>query len=537
MWPAFPSARSYARLPARSSRAPRRPVTVVAGLLLGAAALACLTPSSHLGAWLVSPGSCQRSAVSGPSTRAGELAGARAAPRPRGRAVARGSWLDMLEEAVGVPTPEAASPPIPATVSPLAPGLVHGELTAYMLEEKAMSMSGEDFEVKSPEGEVLLKIGGGNKIPIPGMPVWDKLTVSTPSGETLAVLDRQAIALTTTYDVLRPDGSKFGKIDKAMFALTQTFELWQEGDGQPGPLLKAEGSFSERNYVLKCHQGNIVATVARLKGFGGGGNVDNYQVIIGPNVDASLVLAMAVVIDEVHDEENKDNEASAEGLADKLEDAAGLPMPQTAVPAIPSFMPPLDAELMHGTVTAYELEEKALSFSGEDFDVKSPTGDLLLRVGGGNRVPIAGMPVWDKLTVSSPSGAQIATLDRELISMTPTYDVFRADGAKFGKISKAMFGFSETFELYLDGDPAGGPALKAEGTFSERKYTFKSREGTVVAAVGRGYFQTENENKYHVLVGPQVDASLVLAMAVAIDEVHDEENKDEGEGGGGFPFR
>lgn len=40
----------------------------------------------------------------------------------------------------------------------------------------------------------------------------------------------------------------------------------------------------------------------------------------------------------------------------------------------------------------------------------------------------------------------------------------------------------------------------------------------------RGYYQTDNENRYHVVVGPQVDATLVVAMAFAIDEVHDEEN-------------
>lgn len=451
----------------------------------------------------------------------------------RASLVARRNWLDMLEEAVGTPTPEAADPPIPA--HPLAPHFARGELHAYTLEEKAMSMSGEDFEVKSPEGETVLKIGGGNKIPIPGMPVWDKLTVSTPSGEPLIILDRQAIALTTTYDVLRPDGSKFGKIDKAMFALTSSFELWEEGDGHPGPLLKAEGSFSDRNYVLKSHEGKVVATVTRLKGFGGGGNVDNYNVIVGPHVDASLVLAMAVVIDEVHDEENKDNEGSSESLPNMLEDAQGLPMPKTANPSIPAGIPPLDAALMHATSTAYELEEKALTLTGEDFDVKSPEGAMVLKIGGGNRIPIQGMPVWDKLTVSSPSGETIATLDREMISLTPTYDVYRADGSKFGKISKAMIAFSETFEFYLEGD-GNGPVLKAEGTFSERKYTFKSRDGTVVAAVGRGYFQTDEENRYHVIVGPQVDASLVLAMSVAIDEVHDEE-PDKEEEGGGFPFR
>ena len=246
---------------------------------------------------------------------------------------------------------------------------------------------------------------------------------------------------------------------------------------------------------------------------------------------------MAVVIDEIHDEENP-QEAGAETLPDMLEDAQGLPMPKAASPMIPTGTPPLDPELVHATATAYELEEKGLSMSGEDFEVKSPLGQVLLRISGGNRLPLAGMPVWDKLTISTGSGGVVASLDREMVAMTPTYDVMRPDGSRFGKIAKAMFGFTETFEFFLEGD-AGGPVLKAEGSFSERFFQFKSREGTVVATVGRGYYQTDNENRYHVVVGPQVDATLVVAMAFAIDEVHDEENagdKPETEEGG-WPFR
>ena len=221
-----------------------------------------------------------------------------------------------------------------------------------------------------------------------------------------------------------------------------------------------------------------------------------------------------------------------------LEDARGLPMPKSANPMIPSGRAPLDAELLHTTTTAYELEEKGLSMSGEDFEVKSPVGQVLLRISGGNRLPLGGMPVWDKLTISTASGGVVAILDREMVAMTPTYDVMRPDGSKFGRISKAMFGLTETFEFYLEGD-GGGPILKAEGSFSERSFEFKSRDGSTVATVGRGYYQTDNENRYHVVVGAQVDATLVVAMAFAIDEVHDEENaaeQPEGEGGG-WPFR
>ena len=90
--------------------------------------------------------------------------------------------------------------------------------------------------------------------------------------------------------------------------------------------------------------------------------------------------------------------------------------------------------------------------SGEDFEVKSPLGQVILRISGGNRLPIGGMPVWDRLTISTGSGASIAILDREMVAMTPTYDVLRPDGSKFGRISKAMLGLTETFEFFLEGE-------------------------------------------------------------------------------------
>ena len=32
----------------------------------------------------------------------------------------------------------------------------------------AEAMSGEDFEVKTPEGELVLRVNGGNRVPVPG---------------------------------------------------------------------------------------------------------------------------------------------------------------------------------------------------------------------------------------------------------------------------------------------------------------------------------------------------------------------------------
>ena len=189
---------------------------------------------------------------------AGSISDARQ-PRTLRPVAMKASWLETLEEAVGTPTPQPASPVIPNSVKPLDADLMTRDLTAFELEEKGLALSGEDFEVKTPEGELVLRIGGGNRVPIPGMPVWDKLTVSTADGQQIASLERQAFAMTATYDVLRANGKKFGRITKAMFALTSTFELFQEDDDEGGALLRAEGSFSDKSYVMKSRQGQAMS--------------------------------------------------------------------------------------------------------------------------------------------------------------------------------------------------------------------------------------------------------------------------------------
>lgn len=42
--------------------------------------------------------------------------------------------------------------------------------------------------------------------------VWDKLSLVSPSGENIGSLDRQAFAMTASYDLLRANGQKFGRV-------------------------------------------------------------------------------------------------------------------------------------------------------------------------------------------------------------------------------------------------------------------------------------------------------------------------------------
>ena len=75
---------------------------------------------------------------------------------------------------------------------------------------------------------------------------------------------------------------------------------YQARNANPFPDFKAEGSFSSRTYTFYAGLGDKIARVSR--GQEAFRDVDTYQVEVAAGVDAAAVLAMAVIIDEDHDE-------------------------------------------------------------------------------------------------------------------------------------------------------------------------------------------------------------------------------------------
>jgi uncharacterized protein YxjI len=81
------------------------------------------------------------------------------------------------------------------------------------------------------------------------------------------------------------------------------------------------------------------------------------------------------------------------------------------------------------------VQERAISFTGEDFDIFDVDGNQpYCRVRGA----MLHLPGKDKMRIKSSDGAVCATLDRKAMTMTPTYDILRGDsGDKIGWIEKA----------------------------------------------------------------------------------------------------
>ena len=82
--------------------------------------------------------------------------------------------------------------------------------------------------------------------------------------------------------------------------------------------------------------------------------------------------------------------------------------------------------------------------------------------------------------------------------------------------------------------------FEAEGSFLDRKYTFRAGWGDVIARVRREFEVFKDIDSYEVEVAAGVDAAAILAVAVIIDEDHDENDakkeKEKEEEGGFWPF-
>lgn len=204
--------------------------------------------------------------------------------------------------------------------------------------------------------------------------------------------------------------------------------------------------------------------------------------------------------------------------------------------------------------SSFAVQERGLSWTDEDFDVYCPARQErspVVRVRGA----MLHLPGKDKMRIQSARDGgsnyeEVAVLDRALMTVTPTYDIYRGgnNAEKIGWIEKKAVALTETFDVYMEGKGGIGPfkpppAYEISGNFLERDFVMKNDQGEVVAkAFKDGIFQFDAFNHYQVQVAPGMDAILVLACTCAIDEEMDEEHKEkqrkekEKEEGGGNWF-
>jgi uncharacterized protein YxjI len=189
---------------------------------------------------------------------------------------------------------------------------------------------------------------------------------------------------------------------------------------------------------------------------------------------------------------------------------------------------PLCTDTDGGGVATLAVQERAISFTGEDFDVWDADNNRPFCTVRGAMLHLPGK---DKMRIKR-NGDTLATLDRKLVAFTPTYDVYRGDGQeKIGFLEKATIALTDTFEFHAENGGGFGPfkppaAYKLEGDFLDRRFVMKNDKGEVVAKIAQDQLvEFDQFNHYQIRIAAGMDPILVVACACAIDEEFDEEHK------------
>ena len=162
----------------------------------------------------------------------------------------------------------------------------------------------------------------------------------------------------------------------------------------------------------------------------------------------------------------------------------------------------------------YKMRQKLLSI-GEDYNIEDENGRAVYKVDG--KV----LTIRETFVIEDMSGREVATIREKKLAIRDSMKILR-DGNTIATVKKALISpFTDRFDVEVE----GGEDLKVKGNLLDHEYTIR-RDGDTVATVSKHWFTLRDT--YGIDIAPGQDDALILAVAVALDEMaHD---PDEGKG-------
>ena len=151
----------------------------------------------------------------------------------------------------------------------------------------------------------------------------------------------------------------------------------------------------------------------------------------------------------------------------------------------------------------YVIKEKLLSI-GDDFDITDDSGRVAYRVDG------KAFSLRNRLVIHDPEGQEVATVERHLVALRPTYAV-TIGGEKAADVRRHLFTpFGERFTV----DIPGPGDLEFNGRLLDHEFTIE-RDGEQVATVSKRWFSLRDT--YGIQIAQGENDLLVLASVLAVD--------------------
>jgi uncharacterized protein YxjI len=166
------------------------------------------------------------------------------------------------------------------------------------------------------------------------------------------------------------------------------------------------------------------------------------------------------------------------------------------------------------TMARYKMRQHLISI-GEDFTIEDDQGNPVYMVDGKL------LRVRETFVIEDMHGNEVATIREKKLALRDSMNILRG-GETIATIRKAWFTpFRDKFSIDLKDEQD----LSAHGDILDHEYTIE-RGGTTVATVSKYWFALRDT--YGIEIAPGEDDGLILALAVAIDEMA--YDPDEGKG-------
>jgi uncharacterized protein YxjI len=160
----------------------------------------------------------------------------------------------------------------------------------------------------------------------------------------------------------------------------------------------------------------------------------------------------------------------------------------------------------------YLVQERIFSFTA-DFWIEDENGDRAFFVDG------KALHLRETFELRDASGDIRALIRKRLFAMRETMDIEDRDGV-IATVRPAFFSpIRHRYEVKL----ADGSRLEATGNFADKDWQL-TRDGQLAGRISRQWFRVRDT--YGVEVEPGEDDALIIAIAVCIDRIREDEDRD-----------
>ena len=163
----------------------------------------------------------------------------------------------------------------------------------------------------------------------------------------------------------------------------------------------------------------------------------------------------------------------------------------------------------------YLIQERIFSLT-TDFWIEDEDGNRAFYVDG------RALTLRETFELRDAAGEVCALIRKKVFALRDTMNIEDASGV-IATVKPAMF---SPFKHRYDIDLADGSRLEAVGDFRDKDWEIVDAGGRVAGRISRQWFRIRDT--YGVEVPPGANDALIIAIAVCIDRIHEDEERDRG---------